>query len=133
MHNNMSSKLTNPKIEWCRIKDNNCLWFTFEGELTASEASDAVEIWQEIFSGSSQKKITVVWDCLKMTSYDITARKTWQKAMKRMKNRIDKCLIVTNNQHIRYGAMILSLFTSIDIKVSNNLTGVFDCKSITQK
>ncbi len=129
----MSSKLTNPKIEWCRIKGNNCLRFTFEGELTTSEAADAVEIWQEMFSGSSQKKITVVWDCLKMTGYDIIARKIWQKALKQMKNRIDKCLIVTNNQHMRYGAIILSLFTSIDIKVSNSLTDTFDYKSITQK
>ncbi|MGD2035848.1 MAG: hypothetical protein PVF73_12365 [Bacteroidales bacterium] len=117
----MINNPVNPKIGWCRFKGKECLLFTFEGELTASEAALAVSVWKDLFSGSKQKKITIIWDCKKMTSYDIMARKTWQKALREMKDRIDKCLIITDNRHIYYGALLLSLFTSLDIKVIQDI------------
>ena len=109
--------MENPKIEWTQKSGKNCLKFTFFGKFTEQDARTALDKWKQAFSANPQDKTVLIWDCLKMTDYDHEARTIWQNACKEMKGQIDAIWVLTNSILIRMGASVISVFTSLKIKV----------------
>ena len=107
----------NPKIEWCSVKNNNCLKFTFNGLLTKDDALNATNEWREIFSSNNITHVNIVWHCINMTGYEPIARSVWQKTLKELKDKIACIWLITESRIIKTGAMLISAFTSYDIKV----------------
>ena len=105
----------NPKIELCDKSGKTCLKFTFKGELTERDAINAIDEWQTAFNSIPQEKITLIWDCLEMTSYESEARILWQDAIKRMKKQIDTIWLISDSNIIKLGARIISIMTSLQI------------------
>lgn len=106
----------NPDIQWKTIKNKEHLYFTFDGTLTLNDATLATKKWTDIFKTKINGKITIVWNCLKMSGYEPMARSVWQKKMKELKNQIDIIWLITDSSIVKAGANIMSVFTSYEIK-----------------
>lgn len=91
--------------------------FTFKGNFSEQDARTAVENWRQTFAAKPQDKIILIWDCLEMHDYDQQARTLWQNACKELKSQIDVIWVLTNSILIRMGASVISVFTSLKIKV----------------
>ena len=111
----MNSK--NPKIEWQKKENVDCLRFTFKGELTEKDAEVAVKEWRETFQSKPDTPIVVIWDCLKLNGYESGARNKWTEAIKEMKPQIARIWLITESNLIKMGASVIRLATSLNIKV----------------
>mgnify|MGYP001028572477 CR=1 FL=1 len=109
--------MDNPNIQWIKKSGKDCLKFTFNGKFSDQDAVTATEKWRQIFATKKQEKIILIWDCLDMHDYDQQARSLWQNACKEMKDQISIIWVVTNSLLIRMGASVISVFTSLKIKV----------------
>ncbi len=109
--------MENLKVEWITKSGRDCLKFTFFGKFTVQDAIPALEKWRQAFAERPEGKIPLIWDCLNMEDYDHEARTLWQDACKEMKDRIDTIWVLTNSLLIRMGASVISVFTSLKIKV----------------
>lgn len=113
----MEDIMDNPTIEWIKKSGKDCLKFTFTGKFSDQDAVAATEKWRQIFASKKQQKVILIWDCLDMHDYDQQARTLWQVACKEMKDQIDIIWVLTNSILIRMGASVISVFTSLKIKV----------------
>ena len=95
----------------------NALKFTFKGNFTEQDAITAAGKWREMFSGQPGKKIVLIWDCLDMNDYDHEARTLWQNLCKEYRDQIEIIWVITESLLIKMGASVISVFTSMKIKV----------------
>ena len=113
-------KSVNPKIEWSKKSQKDCLRFTFGEKLTGKEAEIAIEEWREAFQSKSDKSIILIWDCRKMKGYDSNARVKWTVALKEMKRQIDTIWLITDSHLVKIGAAVMGVLSSINIKIVNS-------------
>ena len=85
--------------------------------LEANDAKRAIEKWKKAFTSKTGVKIALIWDCMKMDGYDTESRNLWQNALNEMRDQIDSIWLITNSNYIKIGARIISVFTSLTIKV----------------
>ena len=111
----MNATGNNPVIENRIHSNNEILHFTFKGRFTESDARNAVLQWNDSLR-KGDAKLHHIWDCREMSGYDPMARIEWQKAIKELKNRIEKIWLISDSSLIIAGAMILSTFTTLEIK-----------------
>lgn len=109
--------MKNPTIEWMRKSEKNCLKFTFKGNFTEQNASDAAGKWRDAFADKHDEKAVLIWDCQEMNDYDHNARTIWQNLCKEYKDRIEIIWVITDSLLIKMGASVISVFTSMKIKV----------------
>jgi len=109
--------MDNPSIEWINKSGKDCLIFTFSGKFSDQDAITATEKWRQIFASRKQEKIILIWNCLDMHDYDQQARTLWVNACQEMKDQISFIWLITNSLLIRMGASVISVFTSLKIKV----------------
>jgi hypothetical protein len=110
----MQNTPVNPAIEIKKVKGVDCIYFTFNGKLTETDATHAVVAWKSHLE-KSNKSFPHIWDCKLMTGYEPMARILWQQAIKELKSNISKIWLITTSPLIIAGAKILTLFTSFDI------------------
>lgn len=108
---------TKPTLDWIRINGRPHLRFVFKAALTEEDCQAAIAEWRQAFEERSEEVISLVWEASEMKSYESKARKFWQEAMREMRDRIGTVWLVTGSSIIRMGASVMSLFSSIDIKV----------------
>ena len=106
-----------PVIGWHQEGDQPCLKFTFGSELRLEDATAAIDEWRKAFDQLSGHPIVLIWDARELTDYDSAARKAWQKTMKELRNQIDTIWLITQSNIVTMGATVMSIFSSLDIKV----------------
>ena len=109
--------MDNPKVEWVQKAGKNCLKFTFQESFKEQDAKAAIEKWREALATRPGERIVHIWDCLGMEDYDQSARTKWSETCKDLKDQIDVIWVVTNSLLIKMGATVISVFTSLNIKV----------------
>ena len=109
--------MDNPKIEWVQKSGKNCLKFTFEKSFKLHDAQEGIKEWREALATRPQERIVHIWNCLAMKDYDQPARTMWSEACKELKDQIDVIWVITNSLLIKMGATVISVFTSLNIKV----------------
>lgn len=117
--------LKNPIIEWSSVSNQPCLKFTFRGMFSNEHAEEAVQEWKQMIESNSDNKIVLVWDCLEMSGYDTEARNLWQETLKELKHRIHTIWLITNSKLIKMGAMVVSVFTSFEIKTVSSEAEIY--------
>ncbi len=115
-----------PEIEFSEKFGKNYLKFTFYSKLKKDEAAEAIKIWDEYFWKNSDQKIIIIWQCLKITGYEKGAREIWQKALKKMSDRIEEIWVITNSSVIRMGASLISLFVEYPIKIVSTENEIYE-------
>lgn len=115
-----------PEIEFSEKFGKNYLKFTFYSKLKKYEAAEAIKIWDEYFWKNSDQKIIIIWQCLKITGYEKGAREIWQKALKKMSDRIEEIWVITNSSVIRMGASLISLFVEYPIKIVSTENEIYE-------
>jgi oligoendopeptidase F len=113
----MTSLQTNLDIDLCQLTGSACLKFTFKDKLSEEDAKHAVNEWKDLLASSKEDKVNMVWDCLHMDNYENKALSIWQQALKESKERINKIWLVTDSKMLKAGAMLISAFTNLKIKV----------------
>ena len=109
--------MENPTIVRITKSRKDCLKFTFHGKFTEQDAINAAGKWRDIFTSKPDEKSVLIWDCLEMNDYDHEARTLWQNLCKEYKNQIEIIWVITNSLLIKMGASVISVFTSMKIKV----------------
>ncbi|MEQ8470168.1 MAG: STAS/SEC14 domain-containing protein [Marinoscillum sp.] len=91
---------------------HSCLKFIFKGKFT-EEASDlSTQIWDQEFKSNPDRKFILIWDCVQMTGFEMSARREWIKCMQELHENIDKIIVVSDNVLIRGSArLMLKLFS----------------------
>ena len=115
----------NPIIEWSETSGKECLRFTFGENLTVDEALVAIAEWKNRFKEKADKPILIIWDCRKMRRYEQYARVKWIAALKEMKTDIKSIWLITDNLYIKFGASLMSTFTSIKINSVSSEDEIF--------
>lgn len=109
--------MDNPKIEWIQRSGKSCLKFTFQGSFGTQDAQTAIVKWREMLASKPGERVVHIWDCLAMKDYEQQARTMWSETCKDLKDQIDIIWVVTGSLLIKMGATVISVFTSMNIKV----------------
>lgn len=109
--------MSNPKIEWTEKGGKTCLKFIFQESFGTEDAKTAVQQWRDTLKQKPGERIVHIWDCLAMKDYEQQARTLWSETCKELGNQIDTIWVVTNSLLIKMGATVISVFTSLNIKV----------------
>ena len=109
--------MDNPKIEWIERSGKNCLKFTFQEHFGEGDVESAIERWREALATKPGERIVHIWVGLAMKDYEQQARAMWSEACKDLKGQIDVIWVITNSLLIKMGATVISVFTSLNIKV----------------
>lgn len=112
---NYLQKRCEMEIKWITLNSKKYLKFSFDENLGEQEAISSIEKWKKEITSNSDTKVSMIWDCLKMKSYDSKARILWQDALKELKNSIENIWLISNSQFIRVGANVISVFSGLKI------------------
>jgi len=109
------------------ISKNNkqYLQFDFPSHLDEVSAANAIKRWNEMMKPNAGK-ISIIYNCAKMTGFATDARRIWQDTMKSHKNQIDVIWLVSDNIFIRGAAKTMGLLTGFPIKVTKSLGEIKD-------
>ncbi len=116
--------MDNPKMEWVRKEGRDCLKFTFQESFREQDAQAAIDKWRAELATKPQERVVHIWDCLRMKDYEQQARSMWSEACKDLKGQIDVIWVVTNSLLIKMGATVISVFTSLNIRVVSSETDI---------
>jgi len=119
-------KPENPVLEIYQKSGRNCLKFTFSGILEEQDARHAITRWKHEFRSKPDEKFILIWECLNMKGYDSQSRIAWQNALKEMKSQIDTIWLIASLKLIKVGAQIMSVFTSLNIKVVDSEDQIYN-------
>ena len=89
------------------------LYFTFSGKLTEVTAKEATKMWSQELTTTSNKKFHFIWDCSKMTGFEIKARSCWYDALKSHHGQIGQVTVIAKNILIRGAARVMLDFFGI--------------------
>lgn len=109
--------MSKPKIEWIQKSGKDCLKFTFQESFGAEDAKAGIQEWREALKTKPGERIVHIWDCLAMKDYDQQARTLWSETCKELGDQIGTIWVLTNSLLIKMGATVISVFTSLNIKV----------------
>ncbi|MEQ8581749.1 MAG: hypothetical protein RIC30_17615 [Marinoscillum sp.] len=90
----------------------HCLHFVFKGKFTQQASLESTEAWKAHTRQFPAEKFTMIWDCLKMDGFEMSARQEWVACMQSEKGQIHKVIVISDNIAIRGAAyLMLKLFT----------------------
>lgn len=91
--------------------DAPCLTFKFKGKFTQTASEESTLAWKEAFAEDPHTKFIVVWDCMEMTGFEMSARREWLKYMHQLHDQIDRVMVISDSVIIRGSArLMLKLF-----------------------
>lgn len=97
-----------------------CLYFQFTSKFTQKTAESASEAWKEFMNKHPNDTFELVWDCMDMNGFEISARKVWYDTLTNFKGRIAKVHVVSGNLMIRSAAKVMLKFFGITSEISRS-------------
>ena len=105
------------RLSWKVITNKQFLKFVFKGTLTRDLAVQAIKDWSGKLSGvSPDNNVSLIWNCVEMTKYEIDAFKLWHEALLESKSHIEEIWIVTDNSFYKLAARTMSMVSSLKLK-----------------
>lgn len=115
-----NAKKFNPDVALKVINDKKCIIVTYEGYLKAEDTESAVERTIKFLEENPGEKLVLVWNCLKITNYEATARKILQKAGADYKDSLEIVYAIVTSPIIIAATEIISFFSPVTIKTVNS-------------
>ncbi len=105
---------------WEERNDKPFIKFAFLGHLNEQLSAEAISKMGRLLAISEKngEKVSIIWNCEKMTGYESKARLLWQKALKDHIESIDEVWIVTTNPMFKLAAKTMTLLTKYNLKVA---------------
>ena len=73
---------------------------------------ESTEAWKAYTRQFPNEQFTMIWDCLKMDGFEMSAHQEWVACMQSEKEQIHKVIVISDNIAIRGAAyLMLKLFT----------------------
>lgn len=115
-----SSKALNIKLNTNFNK--KCLHFEFKGKFTNEASKEGVRVWSEEFNKADKNvKHIIIWDCIKMTGFEPSAKKEWKKYLDENHDKIACVIMISGNIILRGAAHLLLRFLPCQSKVVKSL------------
>ncbi len=124
--------LSLPEVEVESIADGSqhYLIFEFRNHFSIEAAEAAVECWSA-YNQQYQQSATHIWNCKRMSGFDMAAKKTWMNKMKESGELIERILLVSEMILIRGAARLMSKFSKHDLKVYKSLSQMCEEEKIS--
>ena len=107
----MLLKSENVEVRFDDRFDLPCLYVRFKGKFTEFASQQSTTIWKVVFDEQQDSKFIMIWDCMDMTGFEMSARREWLKHMHLLHNQIDRVIVISNSVLIRGSArLMLKLF-----------------------
>lgn len=104
-------------ISWRELKSKKYLEFVFLGDFSESEAEEAIEKWDQLFSSIPEsQKANLIWNCNEMKKFTSGAAKIWKGAMSKFGHKIDTIWLISSNSFIRMGAKTVTFLLPVNLK-----------------
>ena len=100
------------------------LQFDFKDHLDSDNAQKAIVQWKDKMKPGTKRHL--IYNCMFMTGFDTSARKTWQTTMGTHKHQIGDIWIISSNVFILGAAKTMGLLTGFAIKVAKTLNDIKD-------
>ncbi len=100
----------------------NALVFKFIGKFTEEASIEGTRVWKKEFDENPDiEDWVLIWDCLEMTGFEISARKEWYKYLKDSNPRIEFVVIAAKNVLIRGAARVMMDFFGLKSQIVKSL------------
>lgn len=107
----MLLKSENVELQFDDRFDLPCLNVKFKGKFTELASVQSTKIWKVVFDKQEDSKFIMIWDCLEMTGFEMSARREWLTHLHLLHHQIDRVIVISNSVLIRGSArLMLKLF-----------------------
>lgn len=125
--------LTHPEVAVSSqiLHDKHYLIFEFRNHFSTRAAEEACEVWTNFHHQNFQGAIHI-WDCTRMSGFEMSAKKVWMNKMKVFDSLIERIVLVSDMVLIRGAARLMSKFSKHQLDVYRSLDqmreqeGLFD-------
>lgn len=104
-----------------------CIYVEFEGHVTEDIVESVVERSVKLAKEDSDERITVVWNCLELESYDTEAREACEREITKNSYLMDRIYVISTSLTVLAAAEIIKYFTPLP------LTAVSSFEKLEQK
>lgn len=110
--------LSVPEVQVESIVSDNQQFLVFEfcNHFSKQAAKDACDVWTA-FHVNQQKSAIHIWNCRRMSGFDMGAKKVWMNKMKEFGPLIERIVLVSDMILIRGAARLMSKFSSHPLAV----------------
>lgn len=114
--------LSLPEVEVESFTDGpqHYLVFEFRNHFSIEAAEAAVNSWSD-YNQQYQQSATHIWNCKRMSGFDMAAKKIWMNKMKESGDLIERIILVSEMILIRGAARLMSKFSKHELKVYKSL------------
>lgn len=117
-----------PKVQLLPdLYGRRCIYVEFEGHVTEEIINNVVEHSVKLAKEDSDEKITVVWNCIDLKSYDTEAREACERGITNNSHLMDRIYVVSTSLTVLAAAEIIKYFTPLP------LTAVSSFEKLEQK
>lgn len=99
------------------FSDQLCLKFIFKGKFTEEACRLSTKVWTTEFEQSPASSFVLIWDCVPMSGFEMSARREWVKCMQQLHERIHSIIVISDNVLIRGSARLMLKLFSFDSEV----------------
>ncbi|HCX23405.1 MAG: hypothetical protein CMB80_06860 [Flammeovirgaceae bacterium] len=123
--------LRTPNVE-VRLDDRfdiPCVNVRFIGKFTESTSIESTTVWKQTFQKHPKAKFIMVWDCMDMTGFEMSARREWLKHMHELHGQIDRIIVISDSVLIRGSARLMLKLFRFKSEMFNSHHDVWDTYS----
>lgn len=106
------------------------LVFEFRNHFSLKAAEAAVNSWSD-YNLQHEQSATHIWNCKRMSGFDMAAKKVWMNKMKESGDLIERIILVSEMILIRGAARLMSKFSKHDLQVYKSLDQMCEQENIT--
>ena len=107
-------------INKVKLKEKEYLKFDFPKHLDVVTAEHAIDQWNAQVANEDQK-ISLIFNCTKMSGFDTEARRKWQSTLKNLKAKTGDIWIVSDNLFILGAAKTMGILSGYQIKTTRSI------------
>lgn len=93
------------------------LHFKFKGKFTEEASRQSSRAWHEEMDANPLNQYVLIWDCLEMAGFEISARKLWYEYMNLHKKQIEHVVVISGSILIRNAARVMLEFFGLSSTV----------------
>lgn len=97
------------------------LYFKFEGKFTEEASISGAKFWNMYMESRPTEKISLIWDTIEMSGFEMKARSEWYDTLKINKHQIADITVIAKSIVIRGAARVMLEFFNIRYQMFKNV------------
>ena len=117
------------EVETLSVSHQHFLVFEFRNHFSIQAAEAAVAGWSE-YNETYKRGAIHIWNCRRMSGFDMGAKKIWMNKMKESGDLIDRIILVSEMTLIRGAARLMSKFSKHQLDVYKSFSQMSEKEKI---